>query len=114
MFDGIPAYTRYQKDGQEVQCDKNKFFNCAREIQLAGVVEEAAVLAIERSLVPHPNVWTPHFAWKFALAKVCTSITSGWFREFAYENALDILKLYPVDYWDKFQKDVESGLVKKL
>lgn len=114
MFDGIPAYTRYMKDGAEVQCDKAKFFACPREIQLAGVVEEAAVLAIERSLVPHTGVWTPKFAWRFALSKVCSSITSGWFREFAYENALDVLKLYPENYWEKFQKDVESGLVKKL
>lgn len=114
MFDGIPAYTRYMKDGAEVQCDKNKFFACPREIQLAGVVEEAAVLAIERSLVPHPGVWTPKFAWRFALAKVCSSITSGWFREFAYENALEVLKLYPANYWEKFQADVKSGLVRKL
>lgn len=114
MFDGIPAYTRYMKDGEEVQCDKAKFFACPREIQLAGVVEEAAVLAIERSLVPHPGVWTPQYAWRFALSKVCSSITSGWFREFAYENALDVLKLYPTNYWEKFQKDVESGLVKVL
>lgn len=109
-----PAYLYYMKDGAEVQCDKNKFFACSKEIQLAGVVEEAAVLAIERSLVPHPGTWTPKFAWKFALSKVCSSITSGWFREFAYENALQILKLYPEGYWEKFQKDVESGLVKRL
>lgn len=102
------------KDGAEVQCDKAKFFACSREVQLAGVVEEAAVLAIERSLVPHPGVWSPKYAWKFALSKVCSSITSGWFREFAYENALDVLKLYPANYWDKFQKDVESGLVRKV
>ncbi len=109
-----PAYLFYKKDGAEVQCDKDKFFNCSKEIQFAGVVEEAAVLAIERSLVPFPGVLEPQAAWKFALSKVCTSITSGWFREFAYENALDIIKLYPKDYWTKFQEDVKSGLVKKL
>jgi hypothetical protein len=76
------------------------------------VVEEAAVLAIERSLVPHPGIKTPEEAWRFALAKVCSSITSGWFREFAYENALEIIKLYPKGYWEKFQEDVKSGLVK--
>lgn len=107
-----PAYTYYMKDGEQVQCDKNKFFAIDQAIRLAGVVEEAAVLAIERSLVPHPNVWTPEYAWRFALSKVCSSITSGWFRAFAYENALEILKLYPVNYWDKFQEDVKLGLVK--
>lgn len=108
-----PAYTYYMKDGEQVQCDKNKFFNVvSEEVRLNGVIEEAAVLAIERSLVPHPNVWTPEYAWRFALAKVCSSITSGWFREFAYENALKILKLYPLGYWEKFQADVHLGLVK--
>lgn len=107
-----PAYTFYIKEGEQVQCDKNKFFSLPLEYQLAGVVEEAAVLAIERSLVPHPGVWSPEYAWKFALSKVCTSITSGWFRKFAFENCFQVLKLYPNNYWEKFQKDVRNGLVK--
>lgn len=111
---GKPAYIFYKKDNEEVQCDKNKFFACPREIQLAGVIEESCVLAIERSLVPHPENNDAKMAWKFALSKVCTSITSGWFREFAYENALEILKLYPESYYTKFLADVESGLVKRL
>lgn len=107
-----PAYTYYMKDGEQVLCDKNKFFALPEEYRLAGVVEEAAVLAIERSLVPHPGVWTPEKAWRFALSKVCSSITSGWFREYGYENILEVLKREPKGYWDKFQKDCESGLVK--
>ena len=109
-----PAYRYYMKDGSEVFSDKKKFFACPRETQLLGVVEEAATLAIERSLVPHPNVWTPEYAWKFALAKVCSSITSGFFREFAYENALEVLKMYPKNYWEKFQKDVSEGKVRYI
>ena len=107
-----PAYRYYMKDGAEVQCDKEKFFACPREIQLAGIVEEAATLAIERSLIPHPGVWAPEYAWRFALSKVCSSITSGWFREFGYENLPDIIKLYPTGYWEKFQQDRASGLVR--
>lgn len=107
-----PAYTYYLKEGAQVDCDKEKFFSLPQEVRLNGVVEEAAVLAIERSLVPHPGVWTPEFAWKFALAKVCSSITSGWFREFGYENILTILKMYPEGYWEKFQKDCAEGRVK--
>lgn len=107
-----PAYTYYLKDGEQVQCSKAKFFAVPQEVRLNGVVEEAAVLAIERSLVPHPGVWSPEYAWKFALAKVCSSITSGWFREFAYENCLEILKQFPTGYWEKFQDDIAKGLVK--
>lgn len=107
-----PAYTYYIKDGQAVQCDKDKFFSLPQEVRLAGVVEEAAVLAIERSLVPHPGKWDPKYAWKFALSKVCTSITSNWFREFSYDYVLDILKLYPSNYWEKFQEDIRLGNVR--
>lgn len=107
-----PAYTYYIKDGEQVQCDKNKFFSLPEEVRLNGVVEEAAVLAIERSLVPHPGVWSPEYAWQFALMKVCSSITSGWFRNFCYENIFEVLKQYPTGYWEKFQADVATGLVK--
>lgn len=107
-----PAYVYFQKDGAEVACDKNKFFACSREIQLYSVVEESAVLAIERSLIPFPGRTNPERSWKIAFSKVCTSISSGWWREFAYENAMDCLKLYPQDYWDKFQKGLAAGVVK--
>lgn len=109
-----PAYTYYMKDGEQVLCDKNKFFSLPLQMQLNGVIEEASVLAIERSLVPHVNVWTPEYAWKFALSKVCSSITSGWFRSFGYDNILEILKQYPTGYWEKFQEDIKIGLVKSF
>lgn len=109
-----PAYTYYLKDGAQVDCDKDKFFALPEQYRLNGVVEEAAVLAIERSLVPHPGVWTPEYAWKFALGKVCSSITSGWFRQYAYEHAPEILKLYPKGYWEKFQQDCADGKVKRF
>jgi hypothetical protein len=109
---GIPAYTLYMKDNEPVLTDKNKFFAFSRDIQLAGVIEEATVLAIERSKVPYGDLWSDKQAWTFALAKVCTTITSGWFREFAFNNIFEVLKLYPENYWKKFQEDVKSGLVK--
>jgi hypothetical protein len=81
-------------------------------MRLNGVIEEACVLSIERSLVPWPNAKTPDQAFKFALSKVCSSITSGWFRSYSYAYAIEALQRYPRNYWDKFQKDVASGLVK--
>jgi hypothetical protein len=107
-----PAYTYYIKDGQEVDCDKNKFFAIDQQVRINGVIEEACVLAIERALVPHPDGMSPEKAWRFALSKVCSSITSGWFRSFAYSNALEIIKQYPVGYWEKFQLGITSGVVK--
>lgn len=107
-----PAYSYYLKDGEEVDCDKEKFFSLPEEFRLNGVIEEACVLAIERSLVPFPGKVEPKRAWMFALSKVCTSITSGWFRRFSYENLFKIAKMYPEGYWEKFQSAVEQGLVR--
>jgi hypothetical protein len=107
-----PAYTYFAKDGEEVQSSKKKFFECNRDVQLLSVVEESAVLAVERSLVPHPGVLTVQQAWGMAFSKVLTSITSGWWRAFAYDNAFDALKLYPADYWDKFNVGLANGTVK--
>lgn len=107
-----PAYSYYLKDGEEVQTDRKKFFEVEESIRINGVIEEACVLAIERSLVPHPGALSPQQAWRLAFSKVCTSITSGYFREWAYENALKILPRYPEDYWDRFQSAVEQGRVK--
>lgn len=112
---GIPAYTHYLKDNEPVLSDMKKFLACPREIQLAGVVQESACLAIERALLTnHKNKMTPKQAWIFALAKIMTSITSGKFRKFAFENAFEILKLYPENYWEKFQEDLKSGAVRYI
>jgi hypothetical protein len=109
-----PAYTYYMKDGSEVLTDKNKFFSMPENIRLSGTIEEAMVLAIERSLVPHKDVWTPDFAFKFALAKVCTTITGGYFRRYSFLNLFEALKIYPKNYWGSFQKAVQAGTVRYI
>jgi hypothetical protein len=110
----VPAYTKYMKDGAQVACDKSKFFALPEQVRLDGVLEEALVLALERSQIPFKGKVDPKRSFDMALFKVCTSITSGWFREFAYNNFDRVQKAYDPGYVDKFWKDVESGLVRKL
>ncbi len=110
-----PAYLSYMKDGAQVDCDKEKFFSIDENIRLEGVVQESMVLAVERALQPFPNGMNADQAFKFALAKVCSSITSGWFRTYAFENVFAAIKLYESrykDYWIKFQQHVVDGKVK--
>lgn len=108
----LPAYRYFMKDEAEVACDKEKFFNCSREIQLLSVLEESYVLAIERSQVPFPGKVKPEASFRIAISKVCTSISSGWWREFAYENCIDVLKMYSDTFMDKFNAGLEAGIVK--
>lgn len=91
---GTPAYKSYMVDGEQVMTSKEKFFQCDRETQILGVYEESCVLALERCLVPFPNKAHPNTAFLMALEKVCTSITSGWFREFAWENYAEVVRFY--------------------
>ncbi len=87
-----PAYTYYMQDGADVMCDKGKWDNLPRLYKLLGVLEEASVLALERAVIPCGT--DAQRAFEIALEKVCTSITSGWFREFAWENYSTVLAMF--------------------
>ncbi len=106
-----PAYTKYMADGAAVMTSREKFDNLPQDERIYGVYEEACVLALERSQIPYGiaagGTVTPRKSFLMALEKVCTSITSGWFREFAWENYEEVLDLYDYlgedDYLSRFQ-----------
>lgn len=111
-----PAYEYYLKDNSEVMCSKEKFFECSEFIRMCGVCEEAMVLGLERSLIPF-DIWTPEIAWRFALAKIATSITSGYFREYIFQNifkALEMYSKYCSNYYEKFKGGVIAGTVRYI
>lgn len=106
-----PAYEYFKPDTAEVMCSKDMFEKCSDEVKLYSVVEEAMVLAIERSLSVFPGKKTAKEAFDMALMKVCTSITSGWWREFAWTNYYRVQELYHDDYYDKFLETAARGEV---
>lgn len=112
-----PAYTYFKKPGSEVYCDKDIFNSLDKSIKMNAVLEEAYVLALERSQIPYQYQVKPEKSFTMALEKICTSITSGWFREFAWENYFKILSLYyelnvqNSNYVEIFLKQVELGNV---
>jgi hypothetical protein len=109
---GQPAYTFYLKDGAQVQVDRKKWEALPEEYRLNGVVEEATVLALERSQIPMRGRVDPRRSIDIALMKVCTSITSGWFREYAWENYDKVWDMYDPDYATKFWTLADAGQVK--
>lgn len=109
-----PMYTYYAVDGEQVLSDRSKFEALSDLHKQYGVIEEAYVLALERAVIPLDV--DPEEAFMMALEKVCTSITSGWFREYAWEHYYDVLHLfdYDDDYVEKFNRAVENGVAKKV
>lgn len=113
---GKPAYTYFKPDDREVYCSKEMFYKQPYYIQLLSVVEEAMVLTLERSLIPNKFNPAADKMFRYALMKVCTSITSGWWRDFAWENydeALDYYKSLGKNYlYNSFKQGKVSGKIK--
>lgn len=110
-----PAYTYYQPKDEQVGTSKAMFFAAPLATRLLGVLEEAYVLSLERSIIPFNLKDDPakcKAAFDMALSKVCTSITSGWFREFAWENFDLVNQLYDQEYVQRFFAAVERGEVR--
>lgn len=105
-----PAYTYFLKDGSEVFTDNNKFLNSPLHIKLSAGYEEACVLALERAIIPHNMEYRKAFT--IALEKVCTTITSGTFREFCYDHYDDIVAMFSRKTFDKFFHDLGNGMIK--
>lgn len=105
-----PAYTFFQKDGHEVLSDKNKFFALPEEIKRYAVLEEAYVLALERSQIPYDLKPNRKKSFLIALEKISTVTTSGWFREYCWENYYEVLKMYSDNYVDKYLKEKHNAV----
>lgn len=104
-----PSYTHYMKYGAAVACDKGKFYGLPELTRLHGVIEETMVLALERSIIPRwivgIDVLDGIVAFKYALQKVCTSITSGWFRDYAWKVYDRVLWNMPPDF-ESYARDI--------
>lgn len=111
-----PAYQYFKPEENEVLCSKALFDKCTDEIKLLSVYEEACVLSLERSIVPfsikEENKIRDRF--EYALQKVCTSITSGWFREYAYAHYEEVKSMYNIDFYNKFLLGLKNGTIKSV
>ena len=108
----IPAYKRILESGYDVKCSKVKFDALSYEHKMLCVVEESYTLALERMMIPNDFTPNPRLAFDIALMKVCTSITSGWFRTYAWEHYYDASRMYSDSYVDKFKSALDAGKVR--
>lgn len=110
-----PVYEMIKRDFESAWCEKDMFFNLPHEYQISCVQEEAYVIALERYLILRKGNYNDFFqAYKDALTRICTTLCSGFFREFAVNNYNEIVKKYNSNYVQKFKCAVENGLVRKM
>jgi len=108
-----PLYQKMQKGGNLAMCDKNSWFRFSYEDKCKCVLEEAYVIALERKILPMlfggGRGYTNQEAFDWALMRICTTLCSGWFREFATVNYFKIREKMDINYVEKFLTAYENG-----
>lgn len=95
-YQNKPMYEKLKKPDHldQAWCEKDLWLNLTKEDQYKCVAEECYVIATERFLVSKQFDYPYKLAYIKALNKVCTTLTSGWFRDFAIDNYPNIYNLY--------------------
>ena len=89
-----PLYTRLQNQDGSVWCDEDKWKYLSLPDKIKCVAEETQVIAAERFLIRKDWKYSSKIAYFHALEKVCTTLTSGWFRDFAIDHYPNVVDLY--------------------
>lgn len=108
-----PVFEMMQRDSSKAWCEKDMFFALPYLYQIRCVQEEAYVIALERYIIPqYGEDCNDHFAcYQKAVKRICTTLTSGWFREFAIENYPKVISEYNKDFVSVFESAAISKLI---
>lgn len=89
-----PLYTRLLRDPNLAWCEESKWNELGYTDKVRCVAEEVQVIATERFLIPKNWDYPVKLAYYNALKKVCTTLCSGWFRDFAIDNFIEIMQIF--------------------
>jgi hypothetical protein len=96
-YEETPIYTKLLTEHGKVWCSEDSWKQLSFRQQCMAVAEETMVIAIERFLVPNDWKYSPKLAYFKSLEKVCTTLCSGWFRDFAIDNYPMIIDMFNKD-----------------
>ena len=113
-----PLYENMQYDKSMVTCHKELWDKFTFEDKCKCVLEETTVIALERKILPmifgKGKYISSEEALKWALMRVCTTLCSGWFREFATNNYYDIWEFRNKSYVEDFLLKYQEGKIKRI
>lgn len=89
-----PLYTQLLRDKTLAWCEQTEWNKLDHADKVRCVQEEVYVIATERFIIPKGFDFNTKIAYNKALNKVCTTLCSGWFRDFAIDNYLEIVNSY--------------------
>ncbi|CAB4486605.1 unnamed protein product [Rhizophagus irregularis] len=80
-----PIHQGLKDDQSKAWIKKSLFEKLDYQTKINCVKEEAMTIALERYLIPMISKDQEN-SYKLALARICTTLTRGWFRQFAIDN----------------------------
>lgn len=99
-----PLYTRLLRSESLAWCEEEKWNQLQHEDKIKCAAEETFVIAAERMLIPANWKYSSNLAYFKALQKVCTTLCSGWFRDFAIDNYPEIVQQYNPEKFEKVKQ----------
>ena len=113
-----PLYLRMQYDKSIAKCEKVLWEQFTLDDKCKCVLEEAYVIALERKVLPaifgRANWYTAEEALDWSLMRICTTLCSGWFREFATVNYFEIKSRANLYYVEDFLTKYHNGEIQKI
>lgn len=112
---GEPLYDQLKIDKTKALIDRALFDKLSFQDKLRTVREECYAIALERRIIPAieaGEAYDSQGAFMYALERISTTLTKGWFREFAIENYPEI-KVLDKDYVTAFKHAVSTGRIQK-
>ena len=104
-FGDRPLYTRLQRDVSRAWCESDLWLELTHAERVQCVAEEAYVIAAERMLIPGRVKWSmSRLAYYKAVCRICTTLTSGWFRDFAIDNFDSVMALHIQEKFGKVRE----------
>lgn len=129
----IPLYQQLKHDKTKAKLEKDLWDKLDYKDQLKVVREECYAIALERTLIPmlEPNGCLNEYkedkdfldhsltkdcevaAFEDALMRICTTLTKGWFQNFAIEN-YPVIKDYDREFLGVFLTAVKNGSIRRI
>lgn len=113
-----PLYELMKKDPKKVMCSEEEWNKFSFEDRCKCVLEEAYVIALERKIIPmlygNGPHWTSENAIRWSLMRICTTLCSGWFREFACSFYPEIYAMHNKEYVIKFLTAVHNKQIERI
>lgn len=89
-----PLYTQLLRQEGNAWCEKDKWLLLSHDDKLKCIQEEAYVIATERFLVRNNWDYPMKLAYLKALGKICTTLCSNWFRDYAIDHYPELVQNY--------------------